>query len=167
MANEVSIGTEILNLNQVYDVVSKLNNIEKDKAIKYALRRAGGKLVAGGRRRLRGRMKDSAGVSGNLLKSFKVRVKRRKLGALAGFSQDYDAYKVGKDGYGSHASLVDRGSKKERFWKKATKKGIPKSTGWMPALSFWTDTFEQDGKRAVTSLMANLERAVERIIQRR
>lgn len=163
MANQVHIGAEILDIDKVYAAVHELTNIEKNKAIKYGLRKAGNIFIAGGRQRLRARMKNPKGVTQNLMRSFVLKVKRFKLGALAGFNQNYSAYKKGEMGYGSHAALVDRGSHGERFWKTRDRR----STGVMPALSFWQDTYDQDGAKAVEAIRRGVEHATEMIIRKR
>ena len=145
--NQVRIGVEMLNVNEVYALLDDLSNLEKDRAIKQALRRAGGVFIAGGKSRLRERTKK--GKTGNLLSSFKINVKRRKLGALVGFSSPK----------GNHSWLVDRGTV-QRYTRSGKNRGI------MPANYFWDDTRKQDGGKAIDVLKIGIEQAVARIKSR-
>ena len=143
-----------INRGEVDYLIRNLNNFEKDKALKGGLKSAGSVFMSGGKGRLRKRMKRSSGVTGNLLKSFHVRVKKSKPGVLIGFRQ-------GKEG-GSHAHLVDKGTS-QRYWKTRTRK----STGRVIATRFWSDTEAQDYPKAMDKLYLGIEKAVNRISERR
>lgn len=148
------IKVQQINPEVIKGFVFGLENFEKDKAIKSGLSAAGSVFKAGGIRRLKQRMKSgSGGVTGNLNKSFTVRVKRSKLGALIGFKSG--------NGGGSHANLVDRGTT-ERFWK--TRNG--KSSGKVIGNAFWVDTEREDYPEAMDKLYTGIERAVNRIKSR-
>lgn len=86
--------------NDVLYLINELREIDKDKAIRSGLYSGGAILKRGGVLRLKLRMKTPYGQKGNLVKSFKVRVKRNKLGVLSGF------------GYpeGRHSWLLDQGT---------------------------------------------------------
>ena len=151
------IGIKHINKEDVDYLVRNLEDFEKDKAIKDGLKSAGNIFKKGGISRLRRSMKSgSQGVTGNLLRSLQVRVKKSKPGVLIGFNQ-------GKGG-GSHAHLVDRGTA-ERFYK--TKKGEKKSVGRVIGNLFWTDTEAQDYPIAMGNLYDGIEKAVNRINNRR
>lgn len=138
-------------------LVRNLEFFEKDRAIQEGLKAAGEEFKAAGKRRLKQRMKSGTqGVTGNLLRSFQVRVKKHKPGMLVGFKQ-------GKGG-GSHAHLVDRGTD-ERFY--VTKTGNRKSVGSMKPNYFWSDTEAQDYPKAMERLYEGIERSVNRINNRR
>ena len=135
-------------------LVRNLENFEKDKAVKAGLGAAGNVFKVGGASRLKARMKTgSRGVTGNLLRSFQVRVKKSKPGVLIGFKQ-------GKGG-GSHANWIDRGTT-DRYWK--TRKN--KSIGRVIGNAFWTDTEAQDYPQAMDKLYLGIEKAVNRINNR-
>ncbi|MBF0577737.1 hypothetical protein [Dysgonomonas sp. GY617] len=135
-------------------LVRNLDDFGKDKAIKKGLGDAGKVFEKGGKGRLKRSMKSgSRGVTGNLLRSFNVRVKKSKPGVLVGFKQ-------GKDG-GSHAHLVDMGTT-DRYWKTKSHKYV----GKVKANHFWTDTEEQDYPKALETLYDGIERAVNRINNR-
>lgn len=141
-----------INRDEVNYLVRRLENFEKDKAIKYGLQSAGNVFKVGGKARLRSRRKRKG--TGNLARSFIVRVKRSKPGVLIGFRQ-------GKGG-GSHAHLVDKGTDK-RYWKTKSKKYV----GIMPANRFWSDTESQDSPKAMNELYNGIEKAANRITERR
>lgn len=149
-------------MEEVERAVFELENIDKDKAIRIGLRNAGNFLLRRGRNRLAqrnykayttksGRLNNTgkqALAAHNLFNAFRVRVKRRSLGALVGFN-----YR------GHHAHLVDLGTKKRPH-------PIAGSSGIMPASRFWSDTAEQDWKGAMDILKSGVERAVNRIKMR-
>nr|DAM03165.1 MAG TPA: hypothetical protein [Caudoviricetes sp.] len=144
-----------INEGEVNYLVRNLEDFEKDKAIKSGLIGAGQVFRSGGRSRLRRTMKSgNRGVTGNLLRSFIVKAKRNKPGVLTGFKQGV--------GGGSHAHLVDRGTA-ERYLKKKNNKSV----GKVKPSFFWTDTESQDYPKAIDKLYDGIERAVERINNRR
>lgn len=157
--SEIKIGAQIVDINRVYAAVDDLANIDKDKAVKAGLRAGAMVFLAGGRRRLKARMKNPKGVTGNLLGSFKCRVKRYKLGALAGFNMSEATSIRGftdNQGKGYHAHLVDGGTTK-----RITRKGANRGAG--TANRFWSDTVAQDDKKALEKVYQGIEKAVIRI----
>lgn len=144
-----------INKSEVEYLVRNLQDFEKDKALKGGLQSAGKVFMTGGKSRLRRNMKSgSRGVTGNLLRSFQVKVKRNKPGVLIGFKQ-------GKEG-GSHAHLVDKGTDR-RYWKTRKRKYV----GRVIANHFWSDTEAQDYPKAMDNLYIGIEKAVNRISSRR
>lgn len=159
--------------------VAELSDLESSKAVRAGLRSGGRLLARRGKERLSERVKyvesnyrakgreesrwrqsirrrelsnhrRLAVAAGNLYNSFLVRVKRRSLGALVGFTKK-----------GHHAHLVDLGTT-ERY----TKSGR-KLRGVMPANRFWSDTAEQDWRDAMNKVMEGIDRAIYRIMLRR
>jgi hypothetical protein len=158
--------------------VAGLKDLEKDKAIRAGLRSGGLFFAKQGKMRLSQRIlfkasnyrahssseedlrkkirrreirnhKRIALSSSNLYNSFQVRVKRRSLGALVGFSSK-----------GHHAHLVDLGTRRRPH-------PITGTSGVMPANFFWTDTSEQDWKVGMDRVMDGIGRAINRIMLRR
>lgn len=141
--------------NEVAYLVRNLENFEKDEALKDGLNEAGKVFSKGGRSRLRKRMKSgSRGITGNLLRSIQVKVKRLKPGVLIGFRQ-------GKGG-GSHAYWIDRGTN-NRYLKKKDNKPV----GAVKPNRFWSDTEAIDYPQAIDKLYVGIERAVDKISNRR
>ena len=92
---------KVIDQENIHYLVWNLEDFEKDKAIRSGLRSAASVFMRKGKTNLRARMRKSGKVTGNLESSFTTRVKRRKLGALSGFTQS-----------GAHAHLVDMGTRK-------------------------------------------------------
>ena len=143
------LEAKILNPEAIHGLIEGLNDFEKDKAVKAGLRKGAQVLVRGGRKRLRSSLLDNRKGTGNLMRSIAPRVKRRKLGALAGFRRPM----------GNHSHLLDRGTK-DRYTKKGAYRGRMKAT------LFWAQTHDSDMSKAVTEVVTGIEKAVNRIKQR-
>ena len=146
--NEAIIGAKIIGIERINRLVADLQEIDQNKAIKAGLRKGAMVFIRLGRSTLRSRNNKH---TGNLMKSFRVRVKKRSLGSLAGFSMNYS--RMAEEGYGSHSWLVDRGTV-QRWTKKGQNRGI------MPASYFWTDTKEQGGSEAIRAIEQGIHDAV-------
>lgn len=129
-------------------LVQELGDFEKDKLIRTGLLDAAAVFKSVGRRLLKSRMKRPDGVRGNLLKSFSRRVKKRKLGVLAGFHLPE----------GSHAWLVDLGTTR-----RSTR---THDTGIMPALRYWSDA-EKAGSQATERISEAVRKKVQQLNERR
>ena len=151
-SGNVRIGVEMVGVERIYRLVDDLRQIDQNTAIKAGLRRGANVFIRTGRQNLRARNNEK---TGNLMKSMRTRVKKRKLGALAGFSMNYSRMK--EEGYGSHSWLVDRGTVKRE-----TKK-TKKNRGIMPASYFWTDTKNEAGPSAIREIEKGIITAVERM----
>lgn len=152
--SEARIGAKIIGIERINQLVADLQEIDKNKAIKAGLRKGAMVFIRLGRSTLRSRNNKH---TGNLMKSFRVRVKKRSLGSLAGFSMNYS--RMSEDGYGSHSWLVDRGT----VQRKTTGKGsVPAglNRGIMPASYFWTDTKEQGSSEAIRAIEQGIHDAV-------
>jgi len=132
-------------LARVQNAVMGLDNFQQSKAITSGMRAAGGVFMAGGKKRLRSELKGH-GSKGNLMKAFRVRVKRKNAGVVTGF-----------DKMGHHSHLVDLGTKK-RFHKSG------KYTGVMPANYFWRTTAQSDFPKAAEKMYQGIETAANRIM---
>ena len=152
-SGNIRIGAEMVGVERIYGLVNDLRQIDQNTAIKAGLRRGANVFIRTGRQNLRARNNEK---TGNLMKSMRTRVKKRKLGALAGFSMNYSRMK--EEGYGSHSWLVDRGTVKRK-----TKAGY--NRGIMPASYFWTDTKNEAGSAAIREIENGIIKAVERMKQ--
>lgn len=133
-------------------LVQELEALEKDKAVRSGLSSAALVFKTIGRRNLRRWMGSHGhpdGVTGNLLKSFKNRVKRSRPGALAGFALPE----------GSHVWLVDQGT--------ALRSTHNHDTGIMPASRFWQDASKEGESKAVERLREGVERKIQKIRERK
>lgn len=140
-------------LPRIQSVLKELSEVrESRKEVKKGLSEAGKLLKKRGKERLRARLimprKDR---TGNLLKSFRHKVKRKNQGVLAGFM-------MGKGG-GSHAHLIDEGTKSRK-----TKKGY--NRGWVKPNYFWTDTRKSDAPKAQQIIVDHINEAIQAIKNR-
>ena len=144
------IQASIVDKDSILYLVRNLENFEKDKAIKSGLRSAVNIFRVKGRSNLRARLLHHGKQTNHLMNSSTKRVKRNKLGALAGFDRPG----------GNHSHLVDRGTKR-RYTKSGAYRGI------MPGNRFWTDTEKTEEARALQAVYEGTQKAVQRINSRR
>lgn len=144
---------KLIDREAVVYLVDQLEQFEKDKSIKSGLLAAVNVFRVKGRSNLRARLKPTALRHGkptnHLMNSFTTKLKRNKLGALAGF-----------DKWGAHSHLVNSGTKRRRH-------PITGTSGVMPANSFWSDAKTSEEGKAMNALYKGVERAVQRINSRR
>lgn len=128
-----------------------LPKIGRERAIDSGLR-AGGKLLKqGGKRRLKAAMKRPQGVSGNMLRAFSVKLKKRKSGVLVGFV-------VPKGAKNPKREAIKFNSADGGTVLRETGKG--KKTGAMPPLKrFWTRTKTEDTPAALRLVAEGIKKA--------
>ena len=143
----MQIQATLIDYDRVYAAISGLSNIEKDKVIKAGLRAATTIFIRSGRSNLTARLRGNK-TTGNLKKSFRTKVKRTKLGALAGFNS-----------LGMHAHLLDNGTVR-----RTTRSG--RNRGVMPANHFWSDAITNNENAAISKVYDGIDRAVNRILLR-
>ena len=148
---------KIIGEDRINAMLQELNDIDTNKSIKAGLRKGLNILRQGGLKRLKSRMKSPSGVTGNLVKSFNVRIKKNKLGGLAGFGMVSDT--DGNHIIARHAHLVDLGTAERERQNGG-------STGKMPALNFWTDTRNDDMDNAVGEVLKGTEQAILKIMSK-
>lgn len=153
----MSQEVQIIGQERINAMLRQLNEIDSNKAVKAGIRKGVNLLRRGGIRRLKARMKSPKGVTGNLLKAFQVKVKKNKLGGLAGFGMVAD--KQGGKIKAMHAFIVDLGTQ-DRVRKNGG------STGKMPALRYWTDTRNEDMDSALTAVLKGTEDAIIKIMSK-
>lgn len=147
---DLDIELELLNLDTVKDAIQELDDsVTQHKVVDAALKIGARYLMNKGRLKLRQRMKSRKGVSGNLLKSFSYRIKKRKFGALIGFKEK-----------GRHAHLVSQGTRK-RF----TRKGLYR--GFVTGNHFWEDTRQKETPRAMVLILNQIKASINNIKNRR
>lgn len=144
----------VIDLDKILRAVDGLSGIDKDRSVRSGLNSAANVFKVGGIKNLNERLGDSTSrtkkrAPGNLKSSLAKRVKKRRPGAIIGFSYPL----------GYHAHLVDSGTKR-RF----TKKG--KNAGLVTPNNFWHDNVEQNKEKAMNHLFQGIERAVTRIKNR-
>lgn len=144
------IQVSVTDRENIQYLIRNLEDFEKDKAIKSGLRAATNVFRVRGRSNLRARLLHHGRQTNRLMNSFTTRVKRNKLGALAGFDRPG----------GKHAHLVDRGTKR-RYTKSGKDRGI------MPGNRFWSDAEQTEESRAMQAVYEGTRKAVQRINMRR
>ena len=146
---------KIIGQDRINAMLQQLNDIDANKSIKAGIRKGLNILRHGGLKRLKARMKNPSGVTGNLIKAFNVRVKKNKLGGLAGFGMVSDT--DGNHIIARHAHLVDLGTANRERQNGG-------STGKMTALNFWTDTRNEDMDNAIGEVLKGTEVALTKIL---
>lgn len=151
------IEVTIINKQALDALTAGLSGIDKDSAIKSGLSKGGEIIKRGGMERLKNRMRAGpGGKTGNLLRSFTVRVKRNKPGVLAGF-------KKGKKG-GNHSHLVDLGTVERMRKHKSRKRGGKGGrTGAATPNYFWNDTNDLDKEKAMVEIRTGIAEFVEKV----
>lgn len=144
------IKVSVVDRENVQYLVRNLEDFEKDKAVKSGLRAASNVFRVKGRSNLRSRLLHHGKQTNHLMNSFTTKVKRNKLGALAGFDRPG----------GNHAHLVDRGTKR-RYTKDGRNRGI------MPGNRFWSDAQETEEGKAMQAIYQGIQKVVQRINERR
>lgn len=142
----MQLQATLIDFQRIYKTVENLEAIEKDKAIQAGLRAGANLFIKEGKKRLQERLKGTS-KTGNLMKAFVAKLKRQKLGALAGFSQ-----------LGAHSHLVDAGTKQRHNGQR--------NTGKMPANHFWKDAVKSSENEAVQQVYKGIDRAINRILTR-
>lgn len=144
------IQVSVIDKENIQYLVRNLEDFEKDKALRSGLRSAINIFRVRGRSNLRSRLLHHGKQTNHLMNSFANRVKRNKLGALAGFDRPG----------GNHSHLVDRGTKR-RYTKAGSNRGV------MPGNRFWSDAEETEESRAMQAVYDGTQKAVQRINSRR
>lgn len=152
------IMIELLNFEQVEKAVDELStNSLKNEATNQGFKEAGRFLIRKGKLRLRQRMKSGAtGVTGNLLRSFSYRIKKRsnKLGVIMGFKRSKSEAALGY-----HAHLVSEGTR-QRFNSKGQNRGR------VTPNFFWSDTKKTDIDQARLLVMQGITNSIKIIKNR-
>ena len=144
------IQFDVQGLDDVLTAFNYLNHILDKREIRAGLKDASKMLMEKGKENLRTRMKSGpSGVTGNLLRAFRFKIKSKNRGSLIGF--DYS-----REGKGSHAHLVDRGTSERK-----TRRGY--SRGKIEGNKFWTDVNNNDTERAMNMVARAIQSAIAKI----
>lgn len=136
------LTVQVIDIDRIYFAVSELSKVDQNKVIKRGLRKGSKYLVDRGKTNIKNRK------TGNLYNSLVNKVKRRKLGALAGFNV-----------LGKHAHLIDSGTT-DRY----TSRGLYR--GKITGNYFWTESVSSNNNQALEILYDSIEDAVNKIIDR-
>jgi len=157
--SDLTITLDEKDYQKLTSLLNGMSKIDQDKAIQYALNQGMQVIVAAGKTNLSTRNKV---VTGNLKRSFALRVNKKKAYALGGFKRS--APKKGIEG-GNHAHLVDRGTNK-RWTKTGAYRGSVSKGNPNTGSGFWTDAVNSQGPAALNKLMDAVYDALEEIIKR-
>ena len=143
MSKDITI--EAVGLQHVMSELDALSKTERNRALKSGLTKGGRLLLTKEKSNLRKSMNSPGGVTGNLLSSMVVKVKRNNAGVLVGFTSK-----------GHHAHLVDRGhymvvGKSKYHTGKKTR-----------AYMFREKTMEQSGTAAQDKLVEGVEQMIKK-----
>lgn len=153
MANgDLTIELDKKDYERMQKMLSQLSEVDKKATIQRALS-AGAKLMqAAGKSNLAQRNKVH---TGNLKKSFGLRVMKKKAYALAGFKRPG----------GAHVHLIDHGTAKRwtsrGYYRGSVSKGSP-NTG----SRFWSDAVKTQGPAAMNKVMDAIYRSLDEITRR-
>ena len=143
------IQFDVQGLDDVLTAFNYLNAIIDKSEVKAGLKDASRMLMEKGKSNLRLRMKSGPnGVTGNLMRAFRYKLKRKNSGSLIGFN-------YGKGG-GPHAHLVDRGTKD-----RTTRQGY--NRGHIQGNRFWSDVSANEYDRAMNMVARAIQSAIAKI----
>lgn len=132
--------------------LANMEKVDQKNTIQTALREGAKLIMDAGKSNLAMRNKTK---TGNLKRSFRIKVVKKKAYALSGFKRPG----------GNHSYLIDRGTDK-RYTKKGWYRGsISKSSPNKGSL-YWTDAVEANGGRALDKLMSAIYTALSQINNR-
>lgn len=158
--------TIVLNKPEFQRLVStleKAGDLDTSPAVQKGLREGANLMKEAGKANLASRNKVN---TGNLKRSFKIKVTRRK---KIGNNYALSGFKRGKGG-GSHAHFVDRGTLK-RYTKSAYTDKLGRkypahiSRGSMSGTHFWTDAVNTEGRRALNNLTNIIEQELNKLMK--
>lgn len=150
--NAIEVSFDFGGLEDALKRISALGDPKKDaslnKALKKGYRKAGAFLIRTGRKKERASINANKSKwpkvkhSGNLLSSFRLKVKRSGLGMLVGFNDR-----------GKHSWLVDHGHGGKRS-----------HNGWTEGSHFWETTRANEAKEAQGMIVDAVKEAVFMIL---
>ena len=132
--------------------LSELDKVDQSNTVQYALKQGALVIQNAGKANLAVRNKTH---TGNLKKSFSIKVVKKKAYALSGFKRPA----------GAHAHLIDRGTDK-RYTKKGAYRGSVSKGNPNSGSLFWTQAVTANGGRALNTLMNAIYDALEEINRR-
>lgn len=141
----MDIEVKLIDYEKIYSMINDLNDIEKNKTIKYGLRRASNIFVQAGKVSI---ISNQNVDSGKMLSSLITKVKKEKLGALAGFTVS-----------GNQSHLIDKGTVE-----RVTKSG--KKTGKITGNNFWQDAVNANENTAIDTIYTSIQKAIENLMKK-
>lgn len=140
---------DVLAVNKWLDNMDK---VDQKNTIQTALRQGAQMLVDAGKANLASRNKEK---TGNLKRSFRIKVVKKKAYALSGFKRPA----------GNHSYLIDRGTNK-RYTSKGWYRGSVSKGSPNRGSLYWTDAVQTNGGKALDRLMSAIYTALNQINNR-
>lgn len=150
--------TIVLDERDYRDLMGRLNglkDVEKRAAIINSLKNGMMVIQNAGKANLRATDLHTS-KKGNLKKSFVIKLDRKKSVVFSGFKRPM----------GNHSFLVDVGTKK-RYTKKGYYRGSVQKRGEYTGSRFWHKAVEDNGGRALSTLMDSVYDEVQKCLNRR
>lgn len=141
-------------------ILKGMDDVDKAKAIQYALKEGMQIIVSEGKHNLSSR---NGVKTGNLKKSFAIKVNKKKAYSLGGFRRSSRKENIAG---GNHSYLVDRGTD-ERWTKKGAYRGSVSRGNPKHGSMYWTDAVNSQGEHALNRLMDAIWEALEDIKNRK
>ena len=152
MAKELTIELDKNDYQRAMRMLESMDKVSQKQVIQRALRTGMQTIIDAGKANLASRNKEK---TGNLKRSFGIRVNRSKGYALGGHKRPA----------GAHSYLIDRGTKKrytsKGYYRGSISKGNPKH-----GTLYWTDAVNSHGEQALNSLMNAIYQALDEIRRR-
>ena len=152
MARNLTIELSKSDVIAVNKWLEKMDRVDQGNTIQSALREGAKIIMDAGKSNLATRNKTK---TGNLKKSFRIKVVKKKAYALSGFKRPG----------GNHSYLIDRGTDK-RYTKKGYYRGSVSKGSPNRGSMFWTDAVQANGGKAVDRLMSAIYDALAKINNR-
>jgi len=152
MARNLTIELSKSDVIAVNKWLEKMDKVDQGNTIQSALREGAKIIMDAGKSNLATRNKTK---TGNLKKSFRIKVVKKKAYALSGFKRPG----------GNHSYLIDRGTDK-RYTKKGYYRGSVSKGSPNRGSMFWTDAVQANGGKAVDRLMSAIYDALAKINNR-
>ena len=141
----MEVETRLIDFEKVERAIANLNDIDKNKVVREGLKDAGNLFIKSGKENLKVRNKIK---TGNLSKSFVIKLKSKKLGMIAGFNTS-----------GNHSWLIDRGTVERK-----NSKG--QNRGKIIGNNFWSDAIQNNESTAIERVYSGIERAIINIMNK-
>ena len=161
-------GSLTLSLNKaefqrLLSVLDRAGDLDTSPAVQKGLREGANLMKEAGKANLASRNKTQ---TGNLKRSFKIKVTRRK---KIGNNYALSGFKRGKNA-GNHAHLVDRGAvnryTKNAYTDKLGRRYPPHIyRGSVRGTHFWTDAVNTEGRRALNNLTNIIEQELNKLMK--
>lgn len=152
MARNLTIELSKSDVIAVNRWLDKMDKVDQSNTVQSALREGAKIIMDAGKANLATRNKTK---TGNLKRSFRMKVVKKKAYALSGFKRPG----------GNHSYLIDRGTDK-RYTKKGYYRGSVSKGSPNKGSMFWTDAVQANGGKAVDRLMSAIYEALTKINNR-